>query len=257
MFDVETYLAALKWSGPVDATWETLRGLHKSHLMVVPYDSSLNAARGPALWAHVDIDLDEVFDSIIVGGRGGVCSELNGLFRVLLKKLGFEVGVLSAGTRQMDNSYGPDLEHVFSYVRLDGEMLLVDVGFVGPSYLEPLRMVDDVQYQYGNQFQIVGRDGYRELRRRGQAGDWQGVYRFKPRPRDFAEWSAPSAELEEFSRRLIAEGTVIRGRSFGNGQKILIGRRLLVMDGGHDMIRVLVKPEEYQEVVADILHHGR
>jgi amide synthase len=253
MFNVETYLGALGWSGPAPANLGTLRGLHKRHLMRVPYDSSLNAGRRRSLWDYVDIDPDEVFDDIIVGGRGGVCSELNGLFRILLDRLGFDVGVFSAGTRQLDNSFGPDLEHVFNYVRLDGETLLVDVGFVGPSYLEPLRMVDEVQYQYGNQFQLVEQDGYQVLRRQGRVGPWYGVYRFKPQPRSFAEWRVPSPEMTAFARLLEVAGTLIRGRSFETGQRILIGKRLLTVDDGHDEVRVLVDPVEYEKVLADIL----
>lgn len=253
MFEVDTYLAALGWSGPVEADWETLRGLHKRHLMRVPYDSALNSGRGLELWSQVEIDVDEAFDSVIVSGRGGVCTELNGLFRALLDKLGFVTGVFSAGTRQMDGSFGPDLEHVFSYVELNGVTLLVDVGFVGPSYVDPLRLVDEVQHQYGNDFQLVRAGEYRELRRRGQRGDWQGVYRFVPRPRDFAEWRVPSPGLADFARQLMAAGTLIRGRSFDNGQRILIGRRLLVVDGGHDHVRVLVDQADYERVLTDIL----
>ncbi|MER5898271.1 arylamine N-acetyltransferase [Streptomyces sp. NPDC001876] len=258
MFEVETYLKALAYEGPADPTWETLRDLHKRHLIALPYDSSLNTARGAALWAGVDIDADAVFDEIVLGGRGGVCYELNGLFRLLLLKLGFEAGVLAAGIRQVDDSFGPDLEHVFNYVRLDGRLHLVDVGFVGPSYLEPLPVVtDEISRQYGNQYRIVAQDGYHVVQRKGQVGDWQAVYRFEPRPRELEEWLVPSAELEHFARRLAGAGTVVRGRAFDDGQQILIGKRLLTVDGGHDRIRGVIDPADHARVLADILRTER
>jgi amide synthase len=253
MFDIETYLSVLGYTGPADVTLQTLRDLHKRHLMNVPYDSVLNSGRGIELWEHVDIDVDTTFDEIIAGSRGGVCTELNGLFRVLLEKLGFDVSVLSAGTRQLDGSFGPDLEHVFNLVRLDGLMWLVDVGFVGPSYLEPLQLNDKIQYQYGNQFVLTERDGYRVLHRKGQQGDFQAVYRFKLTPRTFAEWQVPSDELRDFARELAKAGTLVRGRAFEDGQRILIGRRFVTVESGHDQLRVLIDKAEYQKIVADIL----
>ncbi|WP_131743080.1 arylamine N-acetyltransferase family protein [Actinomadura roseirufa] len=252
-FDVDTYLRVLGHRGPAAPTLETLRELHHRHLVAFPYDSALNTGRGTALWAGVDIDRDAAFDEIVLGGRGGVCYELNGLFRILLAELGFEVGVFGAGIRQMDGSFGPDLEHVFNHARIGGALFLVDVGFVGPSYLEPLRVTEEVQPQHGSRFRVVARDGHRVVERSGRAGPWQAVYRFRDRPRDLAEWQVPSAELEAFARALAGAGILVRGRSFATGQRVLIGKRLLTVDDGHETVRVLTDPAEHERVVAEIL----
>ncbi|MFB9839087.1 arylamine N-acetyltransferase family protein [Actinoallomurus acaciae] len=252
-FDVDTYLKALGHRGPADPTLKTLRSLHHRHLTTFPYDSALNAGRGTALWAGVDIDRDAAFDEIVIGGRGGVCYELNGLFRILLEELGFEVGVFGAGIRQLDGSFGPDLEHVFNHTRLDGALFLVDVGFVGPSYLEPLCVTTEVQRQYGNRFRVVPVDGRHVVERSGRSGIWQAVYRFRDQPRDLAEWQEPSAELADFARALAGAGILVRGRSFGTGQRVLIGKRLLTVDDGHESVRVLTDPAEHERVVAEIL----
>lgn len=253
MFDVETYLKTLDHRGPADASPETLRRLHHAHLRTVPYDSELNSTRGTDLWKGVDIDADSVFDAVVRGGRGGVCYELNGLFRRLLAELGFETGVYAAAIRQVDGSFGPDLEHIFTFVRLDDEVLLVDVGFVGPSYLEPLLLGTQEQRQFGTSFRIVGSEGHHVLQRRGQRGDWAAVYRFRPVPRDLADWSAPSEELTAFARALAGAGTLVRGRATLSGQRILIGKRLVTVDNGHEAMRVLTDPAEHARVLADIL----
>lgn len=254
MFDTETYLSILGYSTPPGATLEALCDLHKQHLIALPYDSSLNTGQDSSLWENVDIDADQVFDEIVRGGRGGVCYELNGLFRILLQKLGFEVEVLAAGIRQIDGSFGPELEHVFNYAVVDGEIYLVDVGFVGPSYLEPLHLTFGSQEQYGNSFKIVEEQGYRVVYRRGRIGDWAAVYRFHLKPRGFSEWSNPDSELADFARALARSGTLVRGRAFENGQRILIGRRYLTVDGGHDRIRAVIDPTDQDEVLSDILH---
>ncbi|OLM31233.1 N-hydroxyarylamine O-acetyltransferase [Pseudonocardia sp. Ae717_Ps2] len=257
MFDVDRYLAVLGLPSRPEPTREALALLHRRHLATLPYDSSLNAGRGLDLWAGIGIDVDAVFDEIVTGDRGGVCYELNGLFRELLARLGYEVGVLAAGIRQADGSFGPDLEHVLSFARVEGELLLVDVGFVGPSYLEPLRVSEQVQHQSGADFRVVPDGGYQVVQRRGRVGDWQPVYRLHTDPRDLAEWQRPDTGLEEFARLLAGAGTVVRGRATDNGQKILIGRRLLVVDDGKDTLRGLVTQTDLDEAVADILRRPR
>jgi amide synthase len=255
-FDTDKYLAALGFDGTPRVDVETLRTLHKLHLIAIPYDSSWNSARGLSIWSDIDVDLDAVFAAIVVGGRGGNCYELNGLFRHLLAEIGFTTALVSGGIRQVDGTFGPDLEHVFTRVDLDGRTWLVDVGFVGPSYLEPLPLDDAEHEQYGATFRTVADGDRLVVQRRAQVGDWLPVYRFSPEPKDVSAWSGDQEELAEFARRLVGAGTVIRGRAHETGQRILIGRRYLQTDNGHDQVKVLVKQDALDEAVRTILRTG-
>lgn len=256
MFDADKYLEVLGFHGRPGTDRESLAKLHKNHLMTIPYDSSWNAERGVSIWRDVDIDVDTVFDEIVVGGRGGNCYELNGLFRRLLGEIGFDTAVLSGGIRQMDGSFGPDLEHVFNRVEVDGGTWLVDVGFVGPSYLEPLLLSDHEQPQHGCRFRIRQEGRHRVVERKSAQSDWQPVYRFVPQPRDFAEWHGDQPELIAFAEQLVGAGTVLRGRASSTGQRILIGRRYLTTDNGVERMRVLVDQDEYEQTVRTILNTG-
>src|SRR5262245_15928356 len=108
MFDVETYLRRLDFSGNAERSWETLRDLHKRHLVSVAFDNSDSIARRVAPEDLLDIGADGTFDRIVREGRGGTCTALNGLFRRLLGSLGFDVARLSAGVCQQSGSYSPD-----------------------------------------------------------------------------------------------------------------------------------------------------
>jgi arylamine N-acetyltransferase len=44
----------------------------------------------------VPLEEDRIYEKIVIGGRGGFCYELNGLFRWLLRSLGFAVSMVSA-----------------------------------------------------------------------------------------------------------------------------------------------------------------
>lgn len=262
MFDVESYLSRLGVSGPVGPDLETLRDLHKRHLRAIPYDSSLNARRDTALWNKggtlsglwndESADVDAVFRSVVLEGRGGVCYELAGLFRRLIRELGFDPVMFSAGVRNMDGSFGPDQEHTFLGVELDGERWLVDVGFAGPSFLEPLRLTDEVQEQYGCQYRIVAQEGYHVVQRRPRDGDWLAIYRFTAQPRDFAEWDGPAPSLAALADDLVTQKLVLRGRALDNGQMVLFHTRYLRLEDGRETVRMLRK-NELEEVVRLIL----
>ncbi|MFD5102182.1 arylamine N-acetyltransferase family protein [Streptomyces albidochromogenes] len=262
MFDIDHYLTTLGHSGPPPAaTLETLRVLHKAHLMAVPFDNFLNEERGTAIWDGVDIDVDTVFKEVVVGGRGGVCYELNGLFRELLGRLGFEVVVFSAGVRGPDGSFGPELEHLFNGVRIDGDWYLADVGYSGPSLIEPVRVSPEAQEQYGSQFRVVERSaadpdgtGFHYLERKPRDGEWGTIHRFRLKARSFSEWlDHENPVLDEYARMLAANVTYIRGRALENGQMTLTGRRLLTVEDGREQVRVLVKQPDLDAAIKHIL----
>jgi N-hydroxyarylamine O-acetyltransferase len=46
----------------------------------------------------------------VVRRRGGFCYELNGLFAALLRALGFQVAMLSAGVARADGTFSPERE---------------------------------------------------------------------------------------------------------------------------------------------------
>ncbi|MFK3982422.1 arylamine N-acetyltransferase [Micromonospora sp. NPDC050397] len=259
MFSVETYLSAIGYDGPTEPNAQTLRELHRRHLMLIPFNNSAQADLGTAVLNDVDVNLDETFEKVVVRRQGGVCFELSGMFQRLLRELGYDVIMLSSGVRGPSGAFGPDLEHMFLGVRLDGEVWLTDVGFAGPGYVDPLLLSPEVQEQYGCQYRVLPQGEYHVVDRKTQAGDWQAVYRFRLQPRTLAEWEGAGGSGDEddpgwnWEGEIVAAGTVIRARSFEEGQMVLVGRRYLRVDGGHEKVRVLVDPVDFQAVVDDIL----
>ncbi|MFG2951609.1 arylamine N-acetyltransferase family protein [Streptomyces adustus] len=253
MFDTDSYLKKLGYSGPLEPTPQLLRTLHKLHLMKVPFDNSLNAGRGLDIWEYVDIDVDETFDAVITGGRGGVCHELSGLFRNLLIRLGFDVAVMAAGVRMANGEFGPEMEHMLHVVRFGQERWLIDVGFAGPSFLEPLLLAaGQEQEQYGCTYRLDAKDGHWTLNRRPLEGAWEVVYRLPDVVRELSDWRG-DATLRAYARELNSAVTLIRGRAFETGQLTLIGKRLITVAQGRQQIRVLVKPADYDNAVESIL----
>lgn len=258
MFDIDTYLKHLGHTGTTEPDSDNLRELHKKHMVTVPFDNSRNAPKGLAIWDDVDAGADVFYQALIAEGRGGICHELSGLFRELLIRLGYDVTVISSGVRGANDEFGPDLEHMLNLVRIGDEQWLVDVGFAGPSFIEPVRVSSEVQSQFGFDYRVVEDGDHLVLQRRPRDKEWQAVYRFTTQERELAEWKAiASGENQDpfwhWAGEMIAAGTLIYGRAYETGQMLLVGRRYLKAEDGKEQVRVLAKNDEYQSVIRHVL----
>jgi N-hydroxyarylamine O-acetyltransferase len=135
------------------------------------------------------IMLDEslLYDKIVRNRRGGFCYELNGLFCSLLRALGFDAAMLSAGVARPDGSFGPDFDHMTLVVNC-GQKWLADVGF-GDSFVEPLQLDSPgEQIERGSAYRIDADGLSRTLMRRVREGPWEPQYRFTLQSRVLAEF---------------------------------------------------------------------
>jgi N-hydroxyarylamine O-acetyltransferase len=180
--NIEAYLERIDYSGSLEPAAETLRALQVAHLRAVPFENLSIHAGEPIV-----LNEDALFGKIIDNRRGGFCYEANGLFAGLLRALGFEVTMLSAGVATSDGGFGPDFDHMTLMVTLE-ERWLVDVGF-GDSFLEPLLLDSrEEQVQGTRAFRIVDDNNHLILQRRDDGGDWQSQYRFTLQPHTFADY---------------------------------------------------------------------
>jgi amide synthase len=226
-------------------------------LLTIPYDNSQFPEDGGALPDNLaDLDLNATFDKIVVRAVGGICFELSLLFQRLLDELGFDTMAVSAGVIQDRGVFSPDLSHKFTVVKLDGQCWLADVGFSGPSYIEPLKLSPEVQRQHGCQFRVIERDARHTVLRKSRVGDWQPVYQFALVERRLAEWDGFTGGFEQFLDESVMAHTTMMCRATENGHHVLVGKRYLRIEDGHERLVALVDPVEYQQTVDDILRAG-
>src|SRR5437660_8763848 len=105
--NVPAYLERIGYSGPRDPTLETLRGVHRAHMLTVPFENL-------DIWRKRKIVLDpeRFVHKVVDGRRGGSCYELNGAVAALLQAIGFRVTLLSARAARDDGSYGQECDHL-------------------------------------------------------------------------------------------------------------------------------------------------
>lgn len=183
MLDVKAYLERINYQGRPAPTAETLRALQVAHLLTVPFEN-LSIHAGQA----IVLDDAALFTKIVTNRRGGFCYEANGLFAALLRALGFEVTMLSAGVADASGEFGPDFDHMALMVQLQ-QRWLVDVGF-GDSFLEPLLLDERREQRQGSRAYRIVPDGNRlVLMRRDGDEEPKAQYRFTLRPHTFADYA--------------------------------------------------------------------
>src|SRR5467141_2221875 len=105
LMDTEAYLERIGYRGPTRPSLNVLRGLHRRHLLSIPFENL-------DIQLHRPIILSEAafHDKIIKHHHGGFCYELNGLFANLLEEMGFKVSMLSARVARKSGGFSPDFD---------------------------------------------------------------------------------------------------------------------------------------------------
>ena len=239
--DLDAYLTRIGYGGSREPTVETLRQLHRDHLLAVPFEN-LDVHLGHP----IGLSIASFYDKIVRGRRGGFCYELNGLFAWLLEQLGFAVVMLSA--RVYDGSHpGSEFDHLVLLVDA-GERMIADVGF-GDSFLEPLRLDTAAEVeQHGSAYRLTKSRLDRVLERRRDSY-WEPQYIFSLSPRRLTEFGAmcerqQTSPESHFTRKTVCSLATLDGRI------TLSNSRLITTTGGRRVERDIESVDEYRSVLA-------
>lgn len=243
--DVDAYLRRIGHSATVACSPDGLRALHRAHLLSVPFENLSIHGGDPIV-----LDDDSLFQKVVVQRRGGFCYELNGLFAALLRAMGFDVAMVSAGVMGSSGEFGPDFDHMALIVTA-GDRWLVDVGF-GDSFLEPLRLDEpDRQVDPAGVFRVaIDASGHWLLGRYDATGVPRPQYRFTEHPRAYADYAEmcryhqTSPESPFTRQRLVTLATP-------DGRVTLGGMKFVETRGGTRHERELRDRQEYMRVLRD------
>ncbi len=238
------YLARIGDTGPLHPTAATLRRLHRAHLLAVPFEN-LDIHRCKPLV----LDEAALCEKIVARRRGGFCYELNGLFATLLRRLGFQVEMLSAAAAKSGGGFGPEFDHMTLLVELE-ERWLADVGF-GDFIQEPLLLDERAeQVQGGWAYRIVPHGEGWSVEQREPGGNWVAEYRFGSTPHVFAD-SLPMCRHHQTS----LESPFTQGRicslATRDGRVTLRDRRLIETVRGERRERELENEEQVALVLRE------
>jgi N-hydroxyarylamine O-acetyltransferase len=246
--DVNTYLQRINYHGSLAPTAQTLRQLQLAHLLTVPFENlSIHSAE------PIILDDDALFEKVVERRRGGFCYELNGLFAALLRELGFEVAMLSAGVANSEGIFGPDFGHMTLVVTIKEDGLskqwLVDVGF-GDSFLQPLLLDSrDEQAQGIRTYKIVSDGSHLIMMQRPDDDEWKVQYRFTLQPHNYADY-AEMCRYHQTSPQSHFTRARVCTRATPEGRVTLSDLRLITtINGAARTEQLLTGDDEYPSIL--------
>jgi N-hydroxyarylamine O-acetyltransferase len=218
--------------------------LQRQHLLTVPFENLDIHWKRP-----IALEAEKFFAKIVSGGRGGFCYELNGLFNILLRDIGFQTRLVSARVfGGAENGYGPEFDHAAIIVTIGDLEYLVDVGF-GDFTAGPLRFVADiVQNDREGDFVIkrVG-DGYFEVAKRASDG-WVPEYMFKSSGRDLSEF-VEMCDFQQYSPQSHFTKGMVCSLLTDTGRKTLTDKKFIVTRNGEKTATEVASADEFDQIL--------
>lgn len=239
--DIQRYLERINYHGSLEPTFQTLRALHEAHLLAVPFENlDIHLGR------EIVLDEARLWTKIVEHRRGGFCYELNGMFALLLRTLGFQVEMLSAGVARSTGGFGPEFDHMTLLVHLEQDWL-ADVGF-GESFHQPLQMQPSlVQFQDSGRYRLGREEAFWVYQEWNDA--WKPAYRFTLQPHELSDFAAmcryqQTSPESHFTRQRVCTLAKPTGRITLSDQRLIT-----TLDG--ERTERLLTPEEYQTVLGE------
>ncbi len=219
--DVTAYLDRIGVPRATAADAATLRELHRAHQTTVPFENL-----SIFLDERISLAEDDLFDKIVRRRRGGFCYELNGLFAILLERLGFTV--LRLGARVYGGErLGPPFDHLALLVSGADGRWLADVGF-GRHSTYPLDFDSrSEQADPDGQFVLAEvADGDVEVSKDGKP-----QYRLEVRERELSDFAPTCWWQQTAPESHFREGTICT-RITEDGRRVTLANRTLIQTEG-------------------------
>lgn len=242
---IRQYLRRIDYHGPLTQDRAVLSALQWAHLTHIPYENLDILAGIPLSLKPMDL-----FQKIVIDHRGGYCFELQGLFKELLKVLGFSVEQYAA--RFLDE--GPAVQmrrHRVLVVTIDSQRYLVDVGVRNEAPRKALHLIcGEVQSDGVCQYRF-DRDRFFGwvLLQKEQGKDWAPMYGFTEEVQVDADFVMPSFYCEKHPDSRFNKYMKISIFSGASNFTIVDGVFKEYRSGKVQLHERLTGPEELREVL--------
>jgi N-hydroxyarylamine O-acetyltransferase len=145
--ELKHYFKRIGYEGAPGSDYETLRAVHQLQNDAVTYEN-LDVQLG----RPVGRVIDEIYEKIVIQGRGGWCYEQNELLGWALAQMGFQVSQHAGGVMRDTIGRAAVGNHLVLLVDLD-QPYLADCGF-GDGIIEPLPLAAGKYAQRGLAFAL-------------------------------------------------------------------------------------------------------
>lgn len=220
---IGAYLDRIGFEGPLDRSVKCLADLQSAHLHKVPYEN-LDILRGTPL----SLELDQLYEKIVIRRRGGYCFELNALFGWLLRGIGYTVTDYFARFWRDEPNPPPKRRHHVLRVEIGDTSYLSDVGVGGIVPRQPVAMVEGLEQVQGNELyrlQLDSSYGWVLEERKGEG--WSSIYSFTEEPQLPKDYVMASYWCEHAPDSIFKKAAMIAIRTEG-GRNTVAGEEFRI-----------------------------
>jgi N-hydroxyarylamine O-acetyltransferase len=212
--NLPSYLECIGFSGEARPDLDTLRQIHRQHLLTIPFEN-LDVQMGRS----TDLDPERIYAKLVKGGRGGWCYEMNGLLGWALQQIGFQVMRMTGGVRRAERGDTVLGNHLLLCVQLE-QPWLADVGF-GDGLFEPVPLQPHAFEQRGFGYRLENLGDYWRLH--NHAGGAAPSYDFRHAAADEDLLAEKCAWLASAPDSPFVTGLVVQ-KFVPHGYDIQVGR---------------------------------
>jgi len=233
-FNVDGYFKRIGYAGSTDSTLETLRSIHLRHAQSIPFEN-LN----PFLRIPVVLDIDSLYQKLVLDGRGGYCFEHNLLLAEVLKALGYSVKGLGARVLwNIPEGIVTARGHMLLLVEIGHEYFIADVGFGGLTLTAPLALKPNLEQDTPHEkFKLMQSANDYVLQAKVQ-GAWKRIYSFGLQENFLIDYEVTSWYLSNHPSSHFVTG-LIAALPFEKGRHTLRNNDFAThyLDGSHERKR--------------------
>ncbi|BBH18932.1 N-hydroxyarylamine O-acetyltransferase [Paenibacillus baekrokdamisoli] len=221
--EIEAYLKRIGFEGKLDGSAAALAALQERHLHAIPYEN-LDIYHGIPL----SLEIEALYEKIVLRRRGGYCFELNALFGWLLRELGYEVTDYVARFWRDETNTPPKRRHHVLKVQAGEKVFLCDVGVGGIVPRRPIEMAALLEQPQGDECYRLERDasfGWFLCERK--KGQWTRIYSFTEEPQLAKDYTMASFWCEHAPDSIFKQDIMLAIRT-QEGRNTAAGREFRI-----------------------------
>ena len=242
--DPKAYLKRIGLEGvEIRPDKESLDLVLKAHLRHVPFDDLDVWAKGVC----PSLAVEDLYNKVVVNGRGGYCFELNSLFKAFLLSLGFDAYTVICHLCH-DPSFIAVPAHCGVIVTIGDMQYFTDVGYGGKVPDEAVALDGMVHCGYRS-----GTEDYYTYVEESTGNGWKRVFLFKNLPALPVELMPLNFNVSQSAGSRFRTQPLLNLR-YSDGNVLVAGRSFKLTRGNEVTERQLKDVEDLKKVAEEYFH---
>lgn len=232
MFNMDKYLERIGYTGKPSADYKTLSELQYRHFLSVPYEN-IDILNGIPL----SLEIDDLFEKIVIKNRGGYCFELNALFNHLLQEIRFKTTTYISRFLLGEPNIPMRRHRVMKVETGNKEIYLADVGVGSEVPVRPLKLEEGYEEEVRGTLYKLTKEPFfgwvlSYFDRKNGRNEWERVYSFTEEEQLEVDFIQPDFYCQYHPGSIFKSQRMVALRT-ESGKNTIDGNKLKIITNGN------------------------